>query len=129
VKVSRPVLRGGDAGNIVSLPDKPIWNILEDDFEVLLVHAQHIKAVSGRKTDVKDSEWIAELLQHGLLRGSFVPDRALRELRELTHYRTSPVRERVSEVNRLQKTLEGGNIKLGSVASSQEEERGIRLPP
>jgi transposase len=63
---------------------KPIWNLLEDRFELLLANAQHIKAVPGRKTDVKDSEWIADLLRHGLLRGSFVPDRAQRELRELT---------------------------------------------
>lgn len=96
---------------------KPIWNLFEDDFTLLLVNAHHIKAVPGRKTDVKDAEWIADLLRHGLLRGSFVPDRAERELRELTRYRTSLVRERSAEVNRLQKTLEGANIKLASVAS------------
>ena len=71
----------------------------------------------GRKTDVKDAEWIADLLRHGLLRGSFVPDRPQRELRELTRYRTRLVRERTAEVNRLQKTLEGANIKLASVAT------------
>jgi transposase len=95
---------------------KPIYNLLEDSFELLLVNAQHLKAVEGRKTDVKDAEWIADLLRHGLLRASFVPDREQRELRELTRYRTSLVRERAAEVNRLAKTLEGANIKLGSVA-------------
>src|SRR5712692_10236639 len=96
---------------------QPVWNILEDSFELLLVNAQHIKAVPGRKTDVKDCEWIADLLRHGLLRPSFVPDRPARELRELTRYRSSLVHERTSEVNRLHKTLEGANIKLTSVVS------------
>ncbi|MDO8691440.1 MAG: IS110 family transposase [Dehalococcoidia bacterium] len=96
---------------------KPVWNILEGKFELVLVNAQHIKAVPGRKTDVKDCEWIAELLRHGLLRGSFVPDREQRELREVTRYRTSLIQERSAEVNRVQKTLEGGNIKLASVAT------------
>ncbi len=96
---------------------KPIFNLLEDRFNLLLVNAQHVKRVPGRKTDVEDSEWIADLLQHGLLTGSFVPERAERELRELTRYRSSLVRERSAEVNRLQKTLEGANIKLPSVVS------------
>ena len=96
---------------------KPIWNLLEGQFELLLVNAQHIKAVPGRKTDVRDCEWIADLLRHGLLRASFVPDREQRELRELTRYRASLVRERSREVNRLQKALEGANIKLASVAT------------
>ncbi len=96
---------------------KPVWNLLEEQFELLLVNARHVKAVPGRKTDVKDCEWLAELLRHGLLRGSFVPDRVQRELRELTRYRTSLVQERSAEVNRLQKTLEGANIKLGDVAT------------
>jgi transposase len=96
---------------------KPVWNLLDGRFTLLLVNPQHIKAVPGRKTDVKDSEWIADLLRHGLVRGSFVPDQAQRELRELTRYRTTLVRERSAEVNRLQKTLEGANIKLGSVAT------------
>lgn len=96
---------------------KPIFNLLEDRFNLLLVNAQHIKAVPGKKTDVKDSEWIADLLRLGLLKGSFVPERAERELRELIRYRTSLVRERAAEVNRLQKTLEGANIKLASVVS------------
>jgi transposase len=96
---------------------KPIWNLLEGQVELLLVNAQHIKAVPGRKTDVQDSEWIADLLRHGLLRASFVPDREQRELRELTRYRASLVRERSREINRLQKTLEGANIKLAAVAT------------
>jgi len=96
---------------------KPIWNLLEGQFSLLLVNAQHIKAVPGRKTDVKDAEWIAELLRHGLLRPSFVPDREARELRELTRYRSVLVRERSAALNRLEKTLEGANIKLSAVAS------------
>jgi transposase len=96
---------------------KPIWNLLEGQFDLLLVNARHVKAVPGRKTDVKDCEWLADLLRHGLLHGSFVPDRPQRELRELTRYRTSLVQERSAEVNRLQKTLEGANIKLGDVAT------------
>ncbi len=96
---------------------KPIWNLLEQRFHLLLVNARHSKAVPGRKTDVRDSEWLADLLQHGLLRGSFVPDRAQRELRELTRYRMALVRQRTAEANRLQKTLEGANIKLAAVAT------------
>ena len=96
---------------------KPIWNLLEDTFTLLLVNPQHVKAVPGRKTDVRDAEWLAELLRHGLLQGSFVPDRPQRELRELIRYRTSLVRERATVVNRIQKTLEGANIKLASVAT------------
>jgi transposase len=96
---------------------QPIWNLLEDSFELLLVNARHIKAVPGRKTDVRDCEWIADLLRHGLLQSSVVPDRGQRELRELVRYRTSLARERAAEVNRLQKTLEGANVKLAGVAS------------
>jgi transposase len=96
---------------------KPIYNLLEAAFAPLLVNARHIKTVPGRKTDVKDCEWIADLLRHGLLRGSFVPERPQRELRELNRYRTTLVRERSAEVSRLQKTLEGANIKLASVAT------------
>lgn len=96
---------------------KPIWNLLEDRFTLLLANAQHIKTVPGRKTDVTDAAWIADLLRHGLLAGSFVPNRAERELRELTRYRTSLTDERSAESNRLQKTLEGANIKLASVVS------------
>ena len=96
---------------------KPVYNLLEDAFSLLLVNARHMKAVPGRKTDVRDCEWIADLLRHGLLQPSFVPDRAQRELRELTRYRATLVRERTAEGNRLQKTLEGANIKLASVAT------------
>lgn len=96
---------------------KPVWNLLEDRFTLLLVNAQHVKAVPGRKTDVKDCEWLADLLRHGLLRGSFVPEQPQRELRELTRYRTALPRERTAEVNRLHKTLEGANLKLATVAS------------
>jgi transposase len=97
---------------------KPMYNLMESTFELLVVNAHHLKAVPGRKTDVRDSEWIADLLQHGLIRSSFIPSRPERELRELTRYRTTLVRERASEVNRIQKVLEGVNIKLASVASS-----------
>ncbi len=96
---------------------KPIWNLLEERFEILLVNAQHIKHVPGRKTDVKDSEWIAQLLQCGLLRGSFVPEPPQRELRELTRQRRQLVHSKVSVANRIQKVLEDANIKLGSVAT------------
>src|SRR5689334_19469822 len=96
---------------------KPIFNVLEESFELLLVNAQHLKAVPGRKTDVKDAEWIADLLRHGLLRPSFIPDRPQRELREVTRSRTTLIHERAHEVNRLQKVLEGANIKLSSVAT------------
>lgn len=96
---------------------KSVFNILENNFEVLLVNAQHIKAVPGHKTDVKDSEWIADLLRHGLLRASFIPPLGQRELRELTRYRSTFVRERATLVNRVQKLLESANIKLASVAT------------
>lgn len=96
---------------------KPVWNLFEDRFTLLLVNAAHVKVVPGRKRDVGDAQWLAELLRHGLLRPSFVPDRPARELRELTRYRSALVRERTAEVNRLQKTLEGANIKLASVVS------------
>src|SRR5215203_3220315 len=96
---------------------KPIYNLLEEAFTPLLVNARYIKTIPGRKTDVKDCEWIADLLGHGLLRGSFVPERPQRELQELGRYRTTLVRERSAEVSRLHKTLEGANIKLASVAT------------
>jgi transposase len=96
----------------------PVYNLLEPTgLELLVVNAQHIKAVPGRKTDVKDAEWIAELLGHGLLKGSFIPDRPQRELRELVRYRTQLIRERGRSVQRIQKLLEGANIKLSSVAT------------
>jgi transposase len=94
----------------------PLYNLMEGVLEILVVNAQHSKQVPGRKTDVRDCEWIADLLRHGLLRASFLPARPQRELRELTRYRTTLVRERAAEVTRLQKTLEGANIKLAAVA-------------
>lgn len=97
---------------------KPIYNLLEGKFTLLVVNAHHIKAVPGRKTDVKDAEWIADLLQHGLVRGSFIPERPQRELRELVRYRRSLIQERSQVINRIQKVLEGGNIKLSSVATN-----------
>jgi len=97
---------------------KPIVNLLEaEDIEFLVVNAQHMKAVPGRKTDVKDAEWICNLLRHGLLKASFIPGRTQRELRELVRYRRSLVQERSREHNRVQKVLEGANIKLASVVS------------
>jgi transposase len=96
---------------------KPIWNLLEDRFQILLVNAQHIKHVPGRKTDVKDSEWIAQLLQCGLLRSSLVPPEPQRQLRELTRQRRQLVHSKASVANRIQKVLEDANIKLGSVAT------------
>jgi transposase len=96
---------------------KPVWNILEGVLELLLVNAEHIKQVPGRKTDVKDAEWIAELLQCGLLKASFVPERPVRDLRDLTRQRVQLVRQKVQVANRIQKTLEDANIKLASVAS------------
>ena len=103
---------------------KPLYNRLEAQFTLLLVNAQHLKAVPGRKTDVKDSEWLAMLLRHGLLRGSFVPDRTQRELRELTRYRTALIQERAAEIKRLQQTLEGANIKLAAVATDVRGQSG-----
>jgi len=96
---------------------KPIYNLVEGSFTVLVVNAAHIKYVPGRKTDVKDAEWIAELLAHGLLRPSFVPPPPQRALRDLTRQRTHLIRERASEVNRMQKVLEWANIKLSSVVT------------
>jgi len=96
---------------------KPVFNLLEGQMEVILVNARHVKAVPGRKTDVKDCEWLADLLRHGLLRASFIPPLEIRELRELTRYRQSLVREQTALANRIQKLIESGNIKLGQVAS------------
>jgi len=96
---------------------QPIFNILEGHFEVWVVNAQHIKKVPGRKTDMKDAEWIAQLLQCGLLKPSFVPDREQRELRDLTRQQTKLVQQRDAVANRIQKVLETATIKLGSVAS------------
>ena len=98
---------------------KPVFNLLEDrGFELVVVNARHVKMVPGRKTDVKDAEWLAELLQHGLLKPSFIPNREQRELRELVRYRKSLTEDRSRVVARIQKVLEGANIKLGDVASS-----------
>jgi transposase len=96
---------------------KPIFNLLEDRFILQLANAQHVKQVPGRKTDVKDAEWLAAILRFGLVRPSYVPGRPQRELRELTRFRTSLVAERATATNRLYKVLEGANVKLGSVAS------------
>jgi transposase len=96
---------------------KPVWNVLEGRFSVLVVNAKHVKNVPGRKTDVKDCQWIAQLLQHGLLSASFVPERPQRELRDLTRQRVQLIQEKSRVANRVQKTLEDANIKLASVAS------------
>jgi transposase len=97
---------------------KPVFNVLEQaGREVVLVNAQHVKTVPGRKTDVKDAEWLATLLRVGLLRNSFVPPKEIRELRDLTRYRTQVIRQRAQECNRIQKLLEDCNIKLASVAT------------
>jgi transposase len=96
---------------------KPLFNLLEGRFEVMLVNAGRLKQVPGRKTDVKDAEWIAQLLQYGLLSPSFIPEPEVRDLRDLTRQRTELVRDRAAVANRLQKVLEDANIKLGSVAS------------
>ena len=96
---------------------KPVYNLLEGDFELLLVNAQHVKKVPGRKTDATDAEWLAELMLHGLLKASFIPAKPQRVLRELTRYRSTLVRERARVVNRVEKLLESTNIKLSSVVS------------
>lgn len=96
---------------------KPIYNLLEGEMEVLLVNARHIKFVPGRKTDVKDAQWIAELLQHGLLKASYIPSVEQRDLRDLVRYRTRLIQDRAREINRVQKVLEDANIKLASVVS------------
>ena len=102
---------------------KPLYNLLEASFVVLVVNAQHVKQVPGRKTDVKDADWLAELLAHGLLRGSFIPPLPQRDLRDLTRQRTNLVRERATVVNRLHKVLEDAGIKLASVIRSSRSFR------
>jgi transposase len=97
---------------------RPVFNLLEDHFTVLLVNAHHIKAVPGRKTDVRDCDWICDLLRHGLLKASFIPPRHIRELRELTRHRQILVRDRAAVANRIQKLIESANIKLGQVATN-----------
>ena len=96
---------------------KPVYNILEGNFTVLVVNVQHVKTVPGRKTDIKDAEWLAELLQYGLLQGSFILPLRQRDLRDLTRQRTNLVREKATVINRLQKVLEWANLKLASVVS------------
>ena len=97
---------------------KPVFNLLEGVLEVVLVNARHVKAVPGRKTDVRDCEWLADLLRHGLLKASFIPPLEIREVRELTRYRQTLVKEQASVANRVQRIIEAGNIKLGQVASN-----------
>lgn len=107
---------------------KPLYNVLEvQGLPAMVVNAQHMKAVSGRKTDQKDAEWIADLLQHGLLKSSYIPSKAQRELRELVTYRRSLVGEKSRELNRLQKMLEGGNIKLSGTVSNVNGVSGRRI--
>src|SRR5215216_3607412 len=96
---------------------KPVFNRLEPHVEVGLANAAHVKAVPGRKTDVRDSEWLLDLMQHGLIRGGFIPEAPIRALRDLTRYRTSLIEERTRALNRIQKGLEAANITLASVAS------------
>jgi transposase len=96
---------------------RPVFNILEGELEVILVNARHVKGLPGRKTDVKDCEWLADLLRHGLFKASFIPPAHIRELREVVRYRQSVVKEKAAVANRIQKLLESANIKLGQVAS------------
>jgi transposase len=106
---------------------KPVWNILEGQVELLLVNARHLKTVPGRKTDVKDCEWIAQLLQYGLLRASFVPSPQVRQWRDLTRHRTKLIDQHTSVVNRLHKVLEDANIKLSTVISDLMGVSGRRM--
>lgn len=106
---------------------KPVYNVLESHITVSVVNPEHVKVISGRKTDVKDAAWLADLLRHGLLNDSFIPERGQRELRELTRFRTALVQDRSRAVNRLQKTLEGANIKLASVLSDVTGVSGERI--
>jgi len=106
---------------------RPVFNVLEEGRTLLLVNAQHIKAVPGHKTDIKDSEWLADLLRHGLLRPSFIPPQPIRVLRDLTRYRKSLVELHTQEINRVHKVLETANIKLGVVASNVVGVSGRRM--
>ncbi|WP_245189537.1 IS110 family transposase [Lunatimonas salinarum] len=106
---------------------KPVYNILEEDFEIILVNARHIKNVPGHKTDKKDSSWISKLLLCGLLKGSFIPPRHIRELRDLTRYRRKVIEQAASEKNRIQKILEDANIKLSSVVSDMSGAVATRI--
>jgi transposase len=106
---------------------RPVYNMLEGVVEVLLVNARHVKTVPGRKTDVRDCEWLADLLRHGLLKGSFIPPLPIRELRELTRYRQGLIRDQTALANRIQKVLEMGNVKLGQVATDVLGVSGRRM--
>jgi transposase len=106
---------------------KPVYNVLEGRLKLLVVNAEHVKAVPGRKTDVKDAEWLADLVRHGLVRSSFIPEREQRDLRELTRLRAALVQDRSRAVNRLQKSLEGANIKLAAVISDVTGVSGQRI--
>jgi transposase len=106
---------------------RPVFNVLEEGRTLILVNAQHIKAVPGRKTDVKDSEWLADLLRHGLLRPSFVPPPPIRVLRDLTRYRKSLIELRTQEINRVHKVLDTATLKLGAVASNVVGVSGRRM--
>jgi len=106
---------------------KPVWHLLEGDFELVLANAQHIRNVPGRKTDVNDATWIAELLAHGLIRSSFVPPQPIQELRDLTRTRKQLVREIAQHATRIQKVLEDANLKLGSVLSDVMGKSGIAI--
>ena len=107
---------------------KPVYNLLESEgIETIVVNAQHIKAVPGRKTDVKDAEWIADLVRHGLVKASFIPSREQRELREIVRYRNDIVNERAREINRIQAVLEGANIKLSSVITDITGQTGMGI--
>lgn len=107
---------------------KPVYNIFEEEnIPVMIVNAQHIKGVPGRKTDVKDAEWIADLVRHGLVKASYIPNRGQRELREITRYRQELIEERAQELNRIQAVLEGCNIKLGSVITDISGKSGMTI--
>src|SRR3954447_21991597 len=106
---------------------KPVYYVLEADFDLWLVNAQHVKNVPGRKTDTSDAAWLCRLLEHGLLRKSFVPPREIREIRDLTRYRKALIRECASEVNRLHKVLEDAGVKLATVASDVMGVSGRRM--
>lgn len=107
---------------------KPVYNILEEEhIPIMIVNAQHIKGVPGRKADVKDAEWIADLVRHGLVKASYIPNREQRELREMTRYRQEMIEERARELNRIQAVLEGCNIKLGSVITDISGKSGMAI--
>lgn len=107
---------------------KPVYNIFEEEgIPIMVVNAQHIKDVPGRKTDVKDAEWIADLVRHGLVKVSYIPNREQRELREMTSYRQELIQERAQELNRIQAVLEGCSIKLGSVITDISGKSGMSI--